>query len=190
MKVFIDHNVTAPAIARIGGITNPKDLAEGPSTAHSELESVRIAFREVFAGNVTLVTSEYCLETLRRKLVTGGRDFAAISEQQAAQSVAVLRRIAILTGGLVADEQVRASVATARKVAGRNVGDVRGQVDFEDLTVLATLIGAQVDEHDISIVVSNDVGIANCQRGLLSRMIGVFSTNRWTNAYKDAAIAA
>ena len=181
MRYFIDHNVTAVAIAYLGFFESADDILTAPGTTVAEVEAMRHIIREVVTGRATLVYSDTCLETLRRTLVRGGLDFEALDEESALDAVEVLRVLSQASAGYVTDEAVADIRPHARSVVGQHYGKAQGQICDEDLTVTSNALAGQAD-----VIVTFDGGFFNAAANLARYDVAVIRPNRFIRAVKAA----
>lgn len=161
MHVFIDHCVIAPVVADVAGL---ESLADCRVTTANPAPQQRI-LDHLTSGRFQLVASETGQETLYRTLTKRtASDFEALDEESAFQTAAVLSAATQATGGIFVDAAtVKAYVPAARAaIPASLVGNAKGQIDYEDLTVIASLLAAKDAGAPVVMLVTKDTGLLAC----------------------------
>jgi hypothetical protein len=181
---FVDHNVQGKAAAQLGGI-QVGDFASCYTQGTQELE----VMKAVTSDGSTMVTSQFCLDTLRRMLVApAGDDFSALDARTARETTVAIAATVRASGGVIVDiDEMDAQRPLVERVVHGHIGRGRGEIDREDINVLASLFAAQelLGGRDVQVVlVTNDVGLQNCGRELAQWNIAVISATRYTRAQR------
>jgi hypothetical protein len=187
---FVDHNIAGRAIAHTGA-TTAQDWATCYAQGHLEIA----VMRQLAASGAELVTSVPALHTLQLMLndptVT---DFDRLEYAESVAAAAAFSLFVRTTGGtVVSEDAVAAQLNRASRIVPAHLqGRGRGQIDHEDMTVLAGLFAflAETDptyELDARVVlVTNDRGMLNCAAALAPHNIAVVDAKRFARV----AIAA
>lgn len=187
MFFLFDHNVMAPLCANVGGLVEMADLR------NSYRDKSLQVLRGLTNGQFRVVVSETCQATLEHTLQKStASDFEGLDASTAHATIQVLNQVAVNSGGaLITEDEVHEFVNIAGNALPPHlVGTQRGQVDYEDLTILATAM-ATVARHDTSVtIVTNDKGLLNCGPYLSRRGVHLVPGNRFTSLVGETAMAA
>lgn len=181
MLFFLDHNIAGAAAGKLGGVNNAADWADVFPMGNADIQMVK-EFATGRAGR--LASSTTCLETMRRMLVAPhGDDFDAIDPDDTRATVVAFAAVIRSTAGVIVDQAaVTEALPRVRNVVPRELqGHLKGQVDFEDLTVLATALAAREqaetaeDDDFCVVIVTNDRGLLNCAASMSRYNITIIS---------------
>ena len=183
--VFLDLHALITAALQIGGAETQHDLA-GATRGISDRTDIVAAFAtaSITPGNTaTLVFSEYAMETLRRKLI---EDEDGLDPQSAERTAGIVGSMVKGTAGeLYTTEQLKAVLPRVKNLVADHIGNAKGQVDYEDLMVLAGCLLA-AEQFGSCVLVTDDHGLLNCARSLAYQNIGIMNVARYHRASKAA----
>lgn len=184
---FLDVNVVANAGGNLGGVV---DATEWYSTYPDASPGLSVMNKLIDSGAV-LATSETMLETLTRALTKhDARDYDALDTDSAEETSWFYSALVRSTGGVVATTaQVNRHVKAAKSAAATHVQG-RERIDFEDTSIVASVLASMsVSGAARAVLITDDSGLLNCRGDLLARHILVISTWQYLHMRRDAFAA-
>lgn len=178
---MFDVNVLANVGANLGGVDDASEWFSPSMGATRDMQVLNAAL----GGNFPLLVTDLMVRTLAHTLqYEDASDFEALEPQSARDTAAMWRARVAMGGSVISAKDVFAAEQSVRKALPRElVRHARGQIDREDVLVLAGALAAIVrGDTDSVVVVTNDRGLTNCAGSLARLGISVLHTERFLQA--------